>query len=112
MPQKRTKAAKIFANTSLGFCAFSWPKTTNPRPCDLGSLLYHNHTLPPGYNHLIFCAFRLRLDYGPLDGGKPKQITDFKDMLMTGFAFSHDGKQLACTRGTLMRDAILISDLK
>jgi hypothetical protein len=33
-------------------------------------------------------------------------------MLMTGFAFSHDGKQLACTRGTLMRDAILISDLK
>jgi serine/threonine protein kinase len=48
----------------------------------------------------------------PVDGGSAKQITDFTDMLMTGFAFSHDGKQLACTRGTLMRDAILISDLK
>jgi Tol biopolymer transport system component len=48
----------------------------------------------------------------PLDDEKPKQITDFKEMLMTGFAFSHDGKQLACTRGALMRDAILISDLK
>ena len=48
----------------------------------------------------------------PLDGGPPKQVTDFKDMLMTGFAWSSDGKQLACTRGTLVRDAILISDSK
>jgi serine/threonine protein kinase len=48
----------------------------------------------------------------PLDGGPPKQVTDFKDMLLTGFAWSHDGKQLACTRGALMRDAILVTDLK
>ena len=48
----------------------------------------------------------------PLDGGPAKQITEFKDMLITGFAWSHDGKQLVCSRGTLMRDAILISDLK
>ena len=47
-----------------------------------------------------------------LDGEKPKQITDFKEMLITGFAFSRDGKQLACTRGNLVRDAILITDLK
>jgi serine/threonine protein kinase len=47
-----------------------------------------------------------------LDGGPPRQITDFNDMLMTGFAWSRDGKQLACTRGTFMRDAILITDLK
>jgi serine/threonine protein kinase/Tol biopolymer transport system component len=43
-------------------------------------------------------------------GGPPKQITDFKDMLMTGFAWSHDGKQLVCTLGTLVRDAILVTD--
>ena len=48
----------------------------------------------------------------PLDGGPPKQVTQFKDMLITGFAWSHDGKQLACTRGTLVRDAILITDMK
>jgi eukaryotic-like serine/threonine-protein kinase len=48
----------------------------------------------------------------PLNGGPPKQVTDFKDMLVTGFAWSHDGKQLACTRGALMRDAILVTDLK
>ena len=48
----------------------------------------------------------------PVAGGPPKQVTDFNDMLMTGFAWSSDGKQLVCTRGTLVRDAILISDSK
>lgn len=48
----------------------------------------------------------------PIDGGSPEQITDFEDMLMTGFAWSRDGKHLGCTRGTLMRDAILITDLR
>jgi Tol biopolymer transport system component len=48
----------------------------------------------------------------PIDGGKPKQLTDFKDMLITSFAWSQDGKQLACSRGALNRDAILITDLK
>lgn len=47
-----------------------------------------------------------------LDGDPAKQATDFKDMLMTGFAWSRDGKQLACTRGNLVRDAVLIRDLK
>jgi len=48
----------------------------------------------------------------PLDGSAPKQLTDFKDSLMTGFAWSHDGKMFAATRGSLMRDAVLITDLK
>src|SRR5688572_2999406 len=48
----------------------------------------------------------------PLDGGPAKQTTDFKEMLITGFAWSADRKQLACTRGNLMRDAVLIRDLK
>ena len=48
----------------------------------------------------------------PIDGGAAKQVTDFKDLLMTGFAWSLDGKQLACTRGSLVRDAILVTDLK
>src|SRR5688572_15022783 len=48
----------------------------------------------------------------PVDGGAPKQVTDFKDSYMSGFAWSLDGKQLACTRGLLMRDAVLITDVK
>jgi serine/threonine protein kinase/Tol biopolymer transport system component len=46
----------------------------------------------------------------PLDGGPAKQVTDFKDSLMSGFAWSRDGKQLACSRGILLRDAVLIAD--
>jgi Tol biopolymer transport system component len=48
----------------------------------------------------------------PLDGGPAKQVTDFKDMLITGFSWSRDGKQLAATRGNLLRDAVLIQDRK
>jgi serine/threonine protein kinase/Tol biopolymer transport system component len=48
----------------------------------------------------------------PIDGSPPKQITDFKDSLITGFAWSRDGKQLACARGLLMRDAVLVTDVK
>jgi eukaryotic-like serine/threonine-protein kinase len=48
----------------------------------------------------------------PLDGGQPKQVTNFNDLFMTSFAWSRDGKQLACTRGALVRDAILITDVK
>jgi TolB protein len=47
-----------------------------------------------------------------LTGGPPKQLTDFKDSLMTSFAWSRDGKMLACTRGILLRDAVLITDMK
>jgi serine/threonine protein kinase len=48
----------------------------------------------------------------PLDGGPAKKVTDFKDMLITGFSWSRDGKQLAATRGNLLRDAVLIQDTK
>ena len=46
----------------------------------------------------------------PLDGGPAKQVTDFKDSLMSGFGWSRDGKTLACTRGISLRDAVLITD--
>jgi serine/threonine protein kinase/Tol biopolymer transport system component len=48
----------------------------------------------------------------PVEGGPPKQVTDFKDSLMTGFSWSGDGKMLACTRGILLRDVVLVSDSK
>ena len=48
----------------------------------------------------------------PIEGGEPKQITNFNDMLITGFSWTRDGKTLACTRGTLLRDAVLVTDLK
>lgn len=48
----------------------------------------------------------------PLSGGPPRQVTDFKADQIFNFAWSSDGKQLACARGVVTSDAILISDFK
>ncbi len=43
----------------------------------------------------------------PNDGGKPKQLTDFKDNKILSFSFSRDGKQLAVSRGTILSDVVI-----
>ena len=47
-----------------------------------------------------------------LDGGAPRQLTDFKDQRIFGFAWSRDGKQLALSRGVVNSDVVLIKDFK
>jgi Tol biopolymer transport system component len=46
----------------------------------------------------------------PLDGGPAKQITDFTTDTINFFAYSHDGRTLALSRGNLTRDALMIND--
>jgi Tol biopolymer transport system component len=48
----------------------------------------------------------------PVDGGAPKQLTNFKADRLFWFAFSRDGKQLACARGTWNSDVFLIKGFK
>ncbi len=48
----------------------------------------------------------------PLDGSPPRQITDFTSDQIFWFDWSHDGKQLACSRGTVTSDVVLLSDAK
>ena len=48
----------------------------------------------------------------PLDGGPPKQVTDFKSDEIFSFAWSRDGKQLALARGVETGDVVLITDSK
>jgi Tol biopolymer transport system component len=48
----------------------------------------------------------------PLDGGPPKQLTDFREGLIFDFAWSRDGKQLALSRGLINSDVLLISNFK
>jgi Tol biopolymer transport system component len=48
----------------------------------------------------------------PLDGGAPKQLTNFTSDLIYRFAYSRDGKQLALARGNVSRDAVMISEAK
>jgi Tol biopolymer transport system component len=48
----------------------------------------------------------------PLDGGAPKQLTDFKTDQIFAFDLSRDGKQLALSRGTQTSDVILIRNFR
>lgn len=48
----------------------------------------------------------------PLDGGPPRQLTDFKDQQIFNFAWSREGKQLALSRGVVNSDVVLISGFK
>jgi serine/threonine protein kinase/Tol biopolymer transport system component len=48
----------------------------------------------------------------PVDGGPPKQLTDFKSNLIFFFDWSRDGKQLALARGSVTSDVVLINEIK
>jgi Tol biopolymer transport system component len=43
-------------------------------------------------------------------GGAPKQLTDFKDQRIFGFAWSREGKQLAISRGVVNSDVMLLRE--
>ncbi len=45
----------------------------------------------------------------PIAGGKPNQISNFKEGYIYSFSFSTDGKQIAISRGNYTRDAILVT---
>ncbi len=47
----------------------------------------------------------------PLDGGPPRQVTDFKEKLITTFNVAPDGR-LVCVRGVFPRDAAVITDAR
>jgi len=48
----------------------------------------------------------------PLDGGTPKQLTNFTGDGIVSFDFSRDGKQIAFTRMTTTSDVVLISGFR
>ncbi len=47
-----------------------------------------------------------------LSGGVPRQLTNFGDQRIFGFAWSRDGKQLALSRGVVNADVVLIKDFR
>ncbi|HEY9500637.1 MAG TPA: hypothetical protein VIR01_03270, partial [Pyrinomonadaceae bacterium] len=48
----------------------------------------------------------------PLEGGEPKQLTNFTSDLIYSFDLSRDGKQLVFSRGTRSSDVVLFSGIK
>jgi DNA-binding winged helix-turn-helix (wHTH) protein len=48
----------------------------------------------------------------PIDGSPPQQLTQFNSDRIFRFAWSRDGKFLACERGEDLKDVVLISDFR
>ena len=48
----------------------------------------------------------------PLDGSRPRALTDFTSGLIFNFAWSRDRKQLALARGSVVEHVVLISDFE
>jgi TolB protein len=48
----------------------------------------------------------------PLDGGSPRQLTNFTTDQIFAYAWSRDGKLLACARGNQKSDVVLISSIR
>jgi Tol biopolymer transport system component len=48
----------------------------------------------------------------PVDGGPPRQLTNFESGIILNFDISRDGRQLACARGISTGDVILIRDFR
>ena len=48
----------------------------------------------------------------PLDGGRPKQLTDFTVGQIFNFAWSQDGRQIALARGSQTDDVVLIRNVQ
>jgi Tol biopolymer transport system component len=46
----------------------------------------------------------------PVDGGAPRQLTDFQSGLIFSFAWSPDGKRLALACGTQTSDVVFMKD--
>jgi Tol biopolymer transport system component len=47
-----------------------------------------------------------------LDGGSPRQLARFENDRIFGFDWSRDGKELACVRGLMVTNAVLIKDFR
>lgn len=65
-----------------------------------------------GKTLLFTTAERMNLWSQPAMGGLREKVTNFSDLWIARFALSSDGKTLLLSRGTAVRDAVLLSDFR
>jgi len=80
--------------------------------------------VPAAVNHLVWTGDNRAVLYvntqagvsniwsQAISGGPPQKRTDFKSGIIFNFALSRDGKTLACARGSLSSDVVLIKDIR
>jgi Tol biopolymer transport system component/DNA-binding winged helix-turn-helix (wHTH) protein len=81
----------------------------------MGQLDFHILRWSPDSRALTYIATRQGVSNiwsKPIDGGPARQLTEFTSDRIFRFAWSRDGKFMACERGMVINDAVLISDGK
>jgi Tol biopolymer transport system component len=102
---QRPKIAVIAFDGGAPVRTFDLPVSSGTSLYESGfTLLYRGFHWSPDGRALVYI--------NTLDGGAPKQITDFKSDLILNFAYSRDGRQLALARGNQSRDVVMISEVK
>jgi serine/threonine protein kinase len=113
---KRPKLAVVTFDGATPLRTFDLPVSSGTSLYESGfTLLYRGFHWSPDGRALIYVNTLggvSNLWSQPLDGGKAVQITNFKSDLILNFAYSHDGRTLAFSRGSYTRDAVLISEVK
>lgn len=61
---------------------------------------------------LYTTAERMNVWRQPLAGGAPQKVTNFSDLVISRFAVSPDGRSIALSRGSVTRDAYLVSNFR
>jgi hypothetical protein len=61
---------------------------------------------------LYVTAERMNIWRQPLAGGAPQKVTNFSDLAITRFAVSPDGQSIALSRGTVTRDAFIVTNFR
>lgn len=65
-----------------------------------------------GINYLVQNGERVNLWVQPIEGGAPKQVTDFELPYIARRAYSRDGKQIALVRAENIGNAIMITGFR
>jgi serine/threonine protein kinase/sugar lactone lactonase YvrE len=67
---------------------------------------------PDGQKVIFTTTERMNLWAEPVGGGDREQLTDYSEQWIIRFAVSPDGKRMAMSRGTALRDAILLRNFR
>jgi eukaryotic-like serine/threonine-protein kinase len=68
--------------------------------------------LPDGKTILYTTSERTNIWKQPATGGRPEQLTNLPDQWVVRFALSPDGKTILMSRGSALRDAVLLTNFR
>jgi Tol biopolymer transport system component len=108
----RRAEAGTLGGTTAAICDL--PRCGDPKTVTIPHHFTGIQWTPDGRGIAYLDATSTNIWVQPLDGGSPRQLTDFKDgrLTISGFAWSPDGNRLAINRVSGSTDIVLFKGLK